>query len=103
MAGRFVFTTRDWFWLCLVFFLAIGWARHYRYSQLAIINARREWKIVPDDQVRRELDWNRDQVGRLTAEIQSLNNALRQTLNEEQRENVEKKAREYRQPAMEGR
>ena len=99
MGARFTFGPRDLVWAIVVFALAV-YCRPFRF---AIENARKEWRIIPDDEVRRELDWNRDQVGRVTTELQSLNNVIRQNLNAEQREIIENKMREYRKADMDHR
>src|SRR4051794_20564758 len=49
MATRFVLTMRDWFWLCLVLFLAMGWHTQVRYSALFPIPALNRPYSVPKD------------------------------------------------------
>jgi hypothetical protein len=46
---KICFTIRDWFWLCLVLFLAMGWGSHFGYSQfVATHSLNNEWKVDAD-------------------------------------------------------
>jgi hypothetical protein len=116
MLTRFVFTTRDWFWLCIVLALAFGWGVHVRYSTLL------EWRekglpIQPvsqqeldeqealahehDDRYRWEEKW-RKQISyeRENAEMwekvhKATDYAIKKTLSAEQIGSINQAAKEY--------
>jgi hypothetical protein len=64
----FRFTTRDWFWLCVVMALAIGWGTHVRYT--ASMESPKPYYSSPaEERLRDALEMASDDLSRLRREV----------------------------------
>src|ERR1044072_9917155 len=102
------FTIRDWFWLCIVLALAIGWGSHFRYTQwvetnmstpiymrmdeadLTFLRKRADDAETESHFLRKKLEWANDR----SLEIQY---AMAKGLTDEQIKQFETLQLEYRQ------
>lgn len=87
MAARFVFTTRDWMWFCVVFAMAIGWGMHVRYSTLLESPALSTPYTTPIgfDELQQLSNAQRDQLRKIKNENEVLRYAVEQTLKDNQK------------------
>ena len=85
MSTRLNFTTRDWFWLCVVIALLCGWVAHFQYS----VWMERSFVGYPtpatDDELRQQMNAAIDKANKLQSKVYALETAAAKTLNADQK------------------
>ena len=97
MSTRFHFTTRDWIWFCLVFFLAFGWGGHFRYSMWLEDNvvANPAAHLFNDEDLMDQLKVAREKLAEERAYSAAVAYGTRRLLDEDARQELGKLIKEY--------
>src|SRR5689334_11108518 len=94
MATRFIFTTRDWCWFCVVFSLAFGWSMHVRYSSLETKVPSTPAPPLDYQQLQANYDAAQKQNFRMHRTIRALNYAAQEVLTDDQKTTFAQKTME---------
>lgn len=88
MKNRFVFTMRDWLWLCIIIALAGGWGTHVRYSYLFERDLPTYDTPPSVASIQTELSTERAARFDTMVRLNSLNRAMQNVLSSEQQNQI---------------